>query len=326
MPQPWWQMARQEMSLVSFLRSNGITHVLRNDESQVETKVLEGKIVGLLFSVESNKSCSNFVNKLLGIYDEIQKISTAGAGGVGFEVVFVSGDTDEASFKQSMKKMPWLALPFDVKGATTAKLARRFKVEVMPSLVLVGSNGTTLLSRYGYSLVTRFGSKAFPFTQEHIRDLEKVEDQNASKLPVELKDGAHEHVLLLVKDPYDNAMFTCDKCQEDGCGWCYHCKECSYDLHLDCIKPVPKTPVKEIKDAKDQIKDKKDQIKDAMDQIKDSPSTQIEGKAGAMMDTFKQRKGSTSVALISVVLILLTLLWVLGFLGRKFFLEKKNAA
>ncbi|EFJ06712.1 hypothetical protein SELMODRAFT_134976, partial [Selaginella moellendorffii] len=160
---------------------------------KVETKVLEGKIVGLLFSVESNKSCSTFVNKLLGIYDEIQKISTAGAGGVGFEVVFVSGDTDEASFKQSMKKMPWLALPFDVKGATTAKLARRFKVEVMPSLVLVDSNGTTLLSRYGYSLVTRFGSKAFPFAQEHIQDLEKVEDQNASKLPVELKDGTHEH-------------------------------------------------------------------------------------------------------------------------------------
>ena len=37
----------------------------------------------------------------------------ASENGASFEIVFVSSDRDEASFKEYYAEMPWLALPFE---------------------------------------------------------------------------------------------------------------------------------------------------------------------------------------------------------------------
>jgi nucleoredoxin len=47
-----------------------------------------------------------------------------------FDVVFLSSDRDEESFKEYYQEMPWLALPFaerDIK----AKLSQKFKVSCL---------------------------------------------------------------------------------------------------------------------------------------------------------------------------------------------------
>jgi hypothetical protein len=58
------------------------------------------------------------------------------AAGRKFEVIFVSGDKDQASFDGYMAEMPWLAIPWsneDVK----AKLGMNFKVQGIPNLIVL---------------------------------------------------------------------------------------------------------------------------------------------------------------------------------------------
>jgi len=46
---------------------------------------------------------------------------------------------------------------------------------------------------------------------------------------------AHEHPLQLELQVYQGT-FECESCGESGIGPVYHCEQCKYDVHLDCIK------------------------------------------------------------------------------------------
>jgi len=44
----------------------------------------------------------------------------------------------------------------------------------------------------------------------------------------------HEHELFLLDNLYGGLGFACEKCQEYGKGYAYHCELCQYDLHAKC--------------------------------------------------------------------------------------------
>ena len=53
-----------------------------------------------------------------------------------FEVIFVSGDRDEAGFKEYFGSMPWLAVPFDDEKRRDA-LNEYFGVQGIPHFVML---------------------------------------------------------------------------------------------------------------------------------------------------------------------------------------------
>jgi hypothetical protein len=53
-------------------------------------------------------------------------------------------------------------------------------------------------------------------------------------LPKTLQDPRHAHELILTPNAYGHGHWVCDGCQLAGSGASYHCKECSFDLHVNC--------------------------------------------------------------------------------------------
>lgn len=94
----------------------------------------KNKKVALYFSASWCGPCKKFSPLLSGCYEAVRK-----AGG-DFEVVFVSADRDEASFKGYFGQMPWTALPYG--DARIDALNSIFEVEGIPTLILL--DGTTL--------------------------------------------------------------------------------------------------------------------------------------------------------------------------------------
>ena len=83
------------------------------------------------------------------------------AAGRPFEVVFVSSDSDEASFAEYFASMPWAALPFADRERKAA-LSSRFKVKGIPTLVLLDEQGEVITTD-GRAAVGKAGAEGFPW-------------------------------------------------------------------------------------------------------------------------------------------------------------------
>jgi nucleoredoxin len=96
------------------------------------------KVVGLYFSAHWCGPCRGFTPQLGAFYD-------AHAKTVGLEIVFVSSDRDEAGFDSYYGEMTsWLALPYGDRARKDA-LSRKFKVQGIPTFVLVDvATGATI--------------------------------------------------------------------------------------------------------------------------------------------------------------------------------------
>jgi nucleoredoxin len=99
--------------------------------------VLSGKsAVGIYFSAHWCPPCRGFTPELAKMYSE-------SFCSKGLEIVFVSSDRDETSFKNYYGEMPWVALPFE-KRDLKASLSKKYKVQGIPSLVILGPDGKTI--------------------------------------------------------------------------------------------------------------------------------------------------------------------------------------
>lgn len=124
---------------------------LQSKKGCVSTRdVLIGKAIVLVyFSAHWCPPCRGFTPQLVSKYMESCTSNV--------EVVFVSSDQDESSFKSYYDQMPWLALPFsnsDVKS----RLGQKFNVEGIPSLVVLDSNGD-LITTEGRATYERYFPK-----------------------------------------------------------------------------------------------------------------------------------------------------------------------
>ena len=61
----------------------------------------------------------------------------------GLEVVFVSRDNDDATFKDYYATMPWTALPFSEKNARET-LQKKFNISGIPTLVILDTDGQSI--------------------------------------------------------------------------------------------------------------------------------------------------------------------------------------
>jgi nucleoredoxin len=193
---------------------------------QVPISSLVGKTVGLYFSAHRCAPCIKFTAKLASIYNNLKGKAE------DFEIVYIPMDKEEDGYLQSCSDMPWLALPYD-DGAPSRELARYFNVQEIPTLVVVGPDGKTV-TRDGRNLVNLYFDMAFPFTEEQIRLLQEMEDEEAKGYPQSLRHRGHRHELNIVSDKSGGGPYICCECEEQGLGWAYQCIACGYEIHLRC--------------------------------------------------------------------------------------------
>ncbi|KAI8021657.1 putative nucleoredoxin 1 [Camellia lanceoleosa] len=160
------QVARREQSLKSILAARSRDFVFSADGRKVPISELEGKTVGLYFSLSSYKKCQDFTPKLIEVYEKLKR------KGENFEVVMIPLDEDEESFEQTIRRMPWLSLPF--KDKTCKKLARFYELSTLPALIIIGPDGKTLHCDV-VETIEEHGTLAYPFTPEKFAELEEIE-------------------------------------------------------------------------------------------------------------------------------------------------------
>jgi len=81
----------------------------------------------------------------------------------GMEIVFVSSDKDDQSFKDYFGEQPWAALPYGMRDLKNT-LSKKFKVNGIPSLVILGADGNTITTE-GREAVSRDPTGAkYPWT------------------------------------------------------------------------------------------------------------------------------------------------------------------
>jgi len=98
---------------------------------------LAGKpAVALYFSAHWCPPCRSFTPQLAEWYTKDLKAK-------GLEVIFVSGDKDEAAFKEYVGEQPWLSIPYADREAEK-RLKKKFKVQGIPSLVILDAEGKTI--------------------------------------------------------------------------------------------------------------------------------------------------------------------------------------
>ncbi len=108
------------------------------------------RMVALYFSASWCPPCRSFTPKLAEFYENVAKKN-------GLEIILVTSDRDEKAMMNYLKKMPWLAIPFD--SPQIAALKREFRVSGIPQLIVLDDNWHKL-STSGRMEVMRLGNKA----------------------------------------------------------------------------------------------------------------------------------------------------------------------
>ncbi|KAG8383174.1 hypothetical protein BUALT_Bualt05G0157200 [Buddleja alternifolia] len=212
---------REAQTLESILVSKDCDFVIGKDGIKVPVSDLVGKNILLYFSAHWCPPCRAFLPKLTQSYHEIKE------NGNSLEVIFISSDRDQSSFDEFFSKMPWLAIPFgDPRKGSLSKL---FKVRGIPTVVAIGPSGKTV-STEARDLIMCHGAKAYPFTNERIKEIEAEYEKMAEGWPKKSSVESHDHELVLTKRQF----FNCDGCGEEGRVWSYYCEECDFDLHPKC--------------------------------------------------------------------------------------------
>lgn len=108
------------------------TEILGKDGNKA---TLEAKYVGLYFSAHWCPPCRQFTPELVTFYQHLKDTKPG-----QLEIIFISWDGDEDSYKEYYNSMPWLSLPFD--SDLKEKLGEKYQVQGIPSLVLLdGATG-----------------------------------------------------------------------------------------------------------------------------------------------------------------------------------------
>jgi len=121
---------------------------------QVSTSTVTARRVAIYFSAHWCPPCRRFTPSLVAFYNDLKEQEKS------FELIFVSLDRDEASFKAYMteEKMPWLAVPFG--SDKIPGLKEKFGVATIPTLVVINEKGEVVTNE-GRSQVEKAGPKAY---------------------------------------------------------------------------------------------------------------------------------------------------------------------
>lgn len=189
---------------------------------KVPVSDLVGKNILFYFSAHWCPPCRIFTPKLIEIYHNTK--SKYG----NFELIFISFDQDQTSFDKYFNEMPWLALPFG--DPRKVSLSSLFKIRSIPKLIAIATTGKTV-STEAQDLIMLHGADTYPFTEQHIKEIEVEHEEMAKEWPQKVKHAVHKkHELVLTR----YRIYLCHKCAKDGKVWAFRCEECNFDLHPEC--------------------------------------------------------------------------------------------
>lgn len=217
---------------VSLLGNDFVSNAGVMDNSSIKN----AKVIGIYFSAHWCPPCRGFTPNLAKFYNEVNK------DGKVFEIVFVSCDKDEASFKGYLSEMPWIALPFGDSRADTLNDA--FNVSGIPHLVIMKNDGTKVSSN-GRGDVTKDLNNPMNAFNKWANYSKKVVDPQLWEEVVNgknIKANTHPHELKYVDytgktNPGYAQGWCCDECGEfhQANEKNLHCVECGYDLCKNCL-------------------------------------------------------------------------------------------
>ncbi|KAK4785335.1 hypothetical protein SAY86_002024 [Trapa natans] len=174
--------AKMNQTISSLLVSNSRDYLISSSGDKVPVSDLEGKLVGLYFSMFLHKPCAEFTQKLVDVCKKLKE-----KGDNNFEVVLVSLDHEEKDFRQVLEATHFLALPF--KDMTCQRLIRYFDLIPIPNLPIMGTDGK-ILHNNAAELIDEHGLEAFPLSPEKVAELAEIEK-------VKLNAQTLESVLIL---------------------------------------------------------------------------------------------------------------------------------
>ncbi|CAF1085194.1 unnamed protein product [Rotaria sordida] len=117
--------------------------------TEFDSNELKNKTIGLYFSAYWCRHCRNFTSKLVQAY----KTALSNNSNLLFDIVFVSGDTDEESFNEYYKQMPWKVIPYENRQQAE-NLNERYDIEDIPSLIILKPNCEILTSEADEELIS----------------------------------------------------------------------------------------------------------------------------------------------------------------------------
>ena len=201
-------------------------NILDGDMNPVPLSNFGGKIVGLYFSASWCGPCHHFTPQLAQKYQELVD------AGEMFDIILFSSDSGEEKALEYFATMPWKMLRF--KDREVKMLANEiFEVDGIPTLVLVNSDSGTVITTEGRrALFSGSLSEIEEREEEKRRRRKEAADRIEFKMPLQVKDPRHEHVLLKTKC---KNRFECDMCGESGLDWKFFCKLCNTEVHADCL-------------------------------------------------------------------------------------------
>ena len=142
---------------------------VRADGSKVSLSSLKasGANVGIYFSAHWCGPCRQFTPKLIEAYDKM-----LGDPGKPFEVIFVSGDKDEAGFKEYFGSMPWLAVPFEDQSRREA-LNEYFGVQGIPHFAMLTGDLKMINGNARGSVMSDPECAEFPWRPKLVTDVDE---------------------------------------------------------------------------------------------------------------------------------------------------------
>ncbi|XP_043910248.1 nucleoredoxin isoform X1 [Protopterus annectens] len=160
---PWGPIPFYEVIAGSLLQSNGQLQ---------DSSILEGSYVGVYFSAHWCPPCRALTRVLVESYCKIKE------SGQKFEIVFVSADRSEDSFKQYFSEMPWLAVPYGDEGRRS-RLNRLYGIQGIPTLIILDPKGDIITRQGRVEVLNDVDCKEFPW---HPKPVLELTESNAVQL------------------------------------------------------------------------------------------------------------------------------------------------
>jgi len=146
-----------------------IGNSFRKGDALVGKDAIAGKTLGIYFSAHWCPPCRGFTPTLAKHYKAYKE------RGLPFEIVFSTGDRDEASFESYYKEMvaeggDWLAIPW-ASSAQRGDLDSLFEVSGIPCLVIVDENGKVINKNARSAVASDPTGESFPWAPPAVGNL-----------------------------------------------------------------------------------------------------------------------------------------------------------